>query len=274
MEKYRMKISEFAHVTGITRRTLLFYDKIGLLSPAEIDRNNSYRYYTYPQIDIANVITVLREIGMPLKQVKDYISNRSPENLVDMLQVQKTVVQEKIQTLEQINDMLDTRISLTKKGMSVRNDISTIEVKEYDAVPLLLGPKLPETSHVLDGWYYLVEFYDFCNDNQIIRGLPAGSIISHSDLLKRNFSHPSRYYYCPLSGGSYPSNSEKPKGLYVIGREYGEYSQSAGLYDRILNYIKEAGLKVCGDAYEEYLFDETSTIDSTKYLLQIEIHVQ
>ncbi len=274
MEKYRMKISEFAHVTGITRRNLLFYDKIGLLSPAEIDRNNNYRYYTYPQIDIANVITVLREIGMPLKQIKDYLSNRSPENLVDMLQVQKTVVQEKIQALEQINYMLDTRIRLTKKGMIVRNDINAIEVKKYDAVPLLLGPKLPETSHVLDGWYYLVEFYDFCNDNRIIRGLPAGSIISHSDLMKRNFSHPSQYYYCPLSGGSYPSNSEKPKGLYVIGREYGEYSQSAGLYDRVLNYIKEAGLKVCGDAYEEYLFDETSTIDSTKYLLQIEIHVQ
>ncbi len=274
MEKYCMKISEFSHVTGISRRTLLFYDKIGLLSPAEVDADNRYRYYAYSQIDIANVITVLREIGMPLKEIKEYLNNRSPENLVDMLQAQKDVVQEKIQTLEQINDMLDTRISLTKKGMGLRNDTNIIEVKEYDAVPILLGPELPETSHILDGWYYLVEFYDFCNDNQIIRGLPAGSIISHLDLLQRKFSHPSRYYYSPLSGSSYPSNSEKPKGLYVIGREYGEYSQSAGLYERVLNYAEGAGLKICGNAYEEYLFDETSTSDSTKYLLQIEIHVQ
>jgi DNA-binding transcriptional MerR regulator len=75
-----MKISEFAKVTGISRKNLIFYDKIGLLSPAMVDEQNNYRYYTYQQIDTVNVITVLREIGMPLKEIKAYLQERSPSH--------------------------------------------------------------------------------------------------------------------------------------------------------------------------------------------------
>lgn len=267
-----MKISEFAQVTGITRRNLLFYDKIGLLSPAMIDENNKYRYYAYHQIDTANVITVLREIGMPLKEIKEYLCGRSPEKLIRMLDVQKRIVEKKIAALVQISDMLDTRIDLTEKGLHA--DVNAIAVKEYEAAPILLGPELPANNHILDGWYYLIDFYEFCRQNQVIRGLPTGAIIDHADLLRGNFAHPSRYYYRPVSGSSYPNNAKKPKGLYVIGQEYAEYAKSYPLYVRLYSYIEGAGLKICGHAYEEYLLDEISTTDPTQYLLQVAIHVQ
>lgn len=82
MGNNHMKISEFAEVTGITRRNLLFYDKIGLLSPAKIDEYNKYRYYTDYQVDTASIINILREIGMPLKEIKEYLNGRSPENFI------------------------------------------------------------------------------------------------------------------------------------------------------------------------------------------------
>ena len=86
MESNRMKISEFAQATGITRRNLLFYDEIGLLCPAMVDKNNKYRYYAYHQIDTANVITVLREIGMPLDEVLVLVSaigNHDEQNVTE-----------------------------------------------------------------------------------------------------------------------------------------------------------------------------------------------
>lgn len=277
MVNNNMKISEFAQVTGITRRNLLFYDEIGLLSSAMIDENNKYRYYTYHQIDTANVITVLREMGMPLKEIKEYLSGRSPEELISMLNTQKKIVQKKIMALTQISDMMDTRIDLTKKGLHAGININAITVQECEATPILLGPKLPKDSHVghiLEGWRYLVDFYDFCKKCQVIRGLPTGIIIDHTDLMQGNFVRPYRYYYRPLSGNSYPNNAEKPKGLYVTGQEHTEYGKSHHLYARLYSYIEETGLKICGHAYEEYLFDEISTTDPTQYLLQIAIHVE
>lgn len=271
MRKNDMKISEFAQITGITRKNLIFYDKIGLLSPVRVDPNNKYRYYTYHQIDTANVITVMREIGMPLKEIKEYLYGRTPEKLINMLGVQKDMVQNKIKTLTQISDMLDTRIHLTQKGICADGEIL---LKKSEAMPIFLGPELPETSHVLEGWCYLEEFYRFCKENGLIRGLPTGTIVRHSDLIEGTFTHPSRYYYRPVGGSSYPNNAEKPKGFYVIGQEHAEYSKSSHLYERLLDYIKKTGLKICGDAYEEYLLDEISTIDPTQYLLQIAIQVQ
>ncbi len=274
MGSNRMKISEFAQVTGITRRNLLFYDKIGLLSPTMIDENNKYRYYTYHQIDTANIITVLREIGMPLKEIKEYLCGRSPENLIHLLEAQKKIVREKIKTLIQISDMMDTRIDLTEKGQSADRNINSIILKECESTPVFLGPELPIDSHILDGWYYLVDFYQFCREHQVICGLPTGTIIAHTDLVRGNFSHPSRYYYRPVCGSSYPNNAEKPKGLYVIGQEHTEYAKSYNLYSRLYRYIEEAELKICGHAYEEYLLDEISTTDPTQYLLQVAIHVK
>ncbi|MEA4846004.1 MAG: MerR family transcriptional regulator [Clostridiaceae bacterium] len=274
MNSNRMKISEFAQVTGIARRNLLFYDKIGLLSPAMIDENNKYRYYTYHQIDTANVITVLREIGMPLKEIKEYLYRRSPEKLIYLLETQKRIVQEKIKMLIQISDMMDTRIDLIEKGLSADINIDSISLKECEETPIFLGPELPADSHILAGWDYLIDFYEFCRENRVIRGLPTGTIINHADLIQGNFTRPSRYYYRSVSGSSYPNNAEKPKGLYVIGQEHTEYAKSYNLYTRLYSYIEETGLKICGHAYEEYLLDEISTTDPMQYLLQVAIHVQ
>lgn len=269
-----MKISEFAKITGITRKNLIFYDKIGLLSPTMVDEQNNYRYYTYQQIDIANVITVLRETGMPLKDIQAYLCGRSPEKLIRMLEAQKKVVRKKIKKLVQISDMLDTRIDLTEKGLGLDLNADSITLKECKATPIFSGPELPADSNILEGWYYLVDFYEFCRINEVIRGLPTGIIISHEDLIRQNTTRPSRFYYRPACGSSYPTNALKPCGLYAVGHKHTEYAMSSMLYARLLSYIEESGLKICGDAYEEYLLDEISTTDPGQYLLQISIQVR
>jgi effector-binding domain-containing protein len=172
----------------------------------------------------------------------------------------------------QISDMLETRIAMTEKGRDV--DLPSIVLMECEAMPILLGPELPADSNVSRGWYYLVDFYKYCRENNIILGLPMGTIISHADLIRGNLMRPSRYYYRPVCEGSYPSNAQKPRGLYVIGHEHTECCMVSNLYTRLFNYVREAGLTICGNAYEEFLLDETSITDPTKYLLQIAIHVQ
>lgn len=64
-----MTVHEVAKLTGITNRTLHYYDEIGLLSPS-IVTENKYRIYTNDDLGRLQEILFFKEIGFSLKEVK------------------------------------------------------------------------------------------------------------------------------------------------------------------------------------------------------------
>lgn len=69
-----MKISEVAKMTGITVRTLHYYDEIGLLKPSKI-HENGYREYQKKDLEVLQQILLFREMDFSLKDIKDIITN-------------------------------------------------------------------------------------------------------------------------------------------------------------------------------------------------------
>lgn len=67
--KYR--IGEFSSMTGLSIRTLRYYDEIDLLTPAEIDLFTGYRYYSEEQLKDVKTIEVLKEVGFSLEEIKN-----------------------------------------------------------------------------------------------------------------------------------------------------------------------------------------------------------
>ncbi|GAA1548248.1 MerR family transcriptional regulator [Kribbella hippodromi] len=66
----RVTISEFARLVGLAPSALRFYDDCGLLPPAEVDAANGYRYYDQSQQPRARLLRDLREIDLPLPEVR------------------------------------------------------------------------------------------------------------------------------------------------------------------------------------------------------------
>ncbi|WP_327638595.1 MerR family transcriptional regulator [Kribbella sp. NBC_00482] len=66
----RLTISEFARLVGLAPSALRFYDDCGLLPPAEVDATNGYRYYDRTQQPRAQLLRDLREIDLPLPDVR------------------------------------------------------------------------------------------------------------------------------------------------------------------------------------------------------------
>lgn len=66
----RLTISEFARLVGLAPSALRFYDDCGLLPPAEVDAANGYRYYEKSQQTRARLLRDLREIDLPLPEVR------------------------------------------------------------------------------------------------------------------------------------------------------------------------------------------------------------
>ena len=64
-------IGELSKLQNISRQTLIFYDKIGLFTPAYINPENGYRYYNANQLDYLDTICIMKKIGFSLEEIKE-----------------------------------------------------------------------------------------------------------------------------------------------------------------------------------------------------------
>jgi DNA-binding transcriptional MerR regulator len=69
-----MSIGEFATLSRLSPKALRLYDELGLLPPAEVDPDSGYRWYAAGQLDNARLVASLRQIGVPLTEIKVILS--------------------------------------------------------------------------------------------------------------------------------------------------------------------------------------------------------
>ena len=80
-----MKIGEFAQAAGLPISALRHYDKEGLLNPDFIDTFTGYRHYSLSQLERVRRITLLKQTGLSLKEIKEILDG--PDNLQFILKV-------------------------------------------------------------------------------------------------------------------------------------------------------------------------------------------
>ena len=71
----KMQIKEFADFTGVSVRTLHYYDEIGLLMPAFVDKTTGYRFYDENSLLRMQEILFYRELDFPLKSIGEILSS-------------------------------------------------------------------------------------------------------------------------------------------------------------------------------------------------------
>ena len=107
----RISSADFARICGTTKRTLIHYENIGLFLPFQRDKNG-YRYYSEAQHNMFLTIAQLKETGMSLEEIRDYLSSRNPERFKALLMQKIAQVNARIDRLVQISDMLHTKLKL------------------------------------------------------------------------------------------------------------------------------------------------------------------
>ena len=74
---------QFARLHHLNKRTLHYYDDIGLFSPAYKGRNG-YRYYTYQQSGELESILALRELNMSIGEIKEYLNRPTAQRFIEL----------------------------------------------------------------------------------------------------------------------------------------------------------------------------------------------
>lgn len=89
-----MTVKKVSDLTGVSVRTLQYYDKIGLLSPTELT-DAGYRLYDDTALERLQQILLFRELEFPLKEIKaildspNFDSKKALSQQIELLELKK-----------------------------------------------------------------------------------------------------------------------------------------------------------------------------------------
>lgn len=123
-----MQIKEFADFTGVSVRTLHYYDEIGLLTPARIDESTGYRYYDEQSLLRMQEILFYRELDFSLKSIGALLSSPYYDKK-KALKEQKHLLTLKKERLERLISAIDGAV----KGENIMAAFDNSEFEAYKA---------------------------------------------------------------------------------------------------------------------------------------------
>lgn len=141
MQQNLLTTGEFAKLACTTKRTIQYYDKLGILEPFKIN-TKGYRYYRQEQILDFQVILLLRTLGLPLRDVKEHLSK--DKSLKDLFKQKKYKVRDEIRYLKYTLRSLDKFFTnLDRSGTMVKP-----KVKQVKPFRICYIEKIGSYSHI------------------------------------------------------------------------------------------------------------------------------
>src|SRR5476651_2657365 len=111
-------VKKLAKISGISIRTIRFYDEIGLLKPAYYG-DNHYRYYEEEQILMLQQILFYRELNFSLNDIQRIISS-DDFNKIDALMSHKKILTESLDRTSKLIKTIDQTIAHLRGKITMR----------------------------------------------------------------------------------------------------------------------------------------------------------
>lgn len=127
-----MKTNEVAALTGVSVRTLHYYDKIGLLCPHR-DAENGYRSYSEENLDRLQQILFFKECGFPLTVIRQLLENPAFDREKAFELQEHYLLHEK----KRLDAMLET---LSKSKQAYKGEITMTHTEKFSGFDLSHNP--------------------------------------------------------------------------------------------------------------------------------------
>lgn len=100
MENNLLSIGEMAKSRNVNVQSLRYYEKLGILVPVYVNPETGYRYYAPEQIMVLDTIILCIHLGIPLKELKNYVNEEGQLEFERLLQYGRELATEKIRKIE------------------------------------------------------------------------------------------------------------------------------------------------------------------------------
>lgn len=261
---------EFAKLCKVNKQTLFYYDQIGLLSPLW-KNEKGYRYYSIHQIELFFVIDLLKDLGMSLNDIQQYMNNKSPESFLSLMYQQKQEIVKKRQEIEMKEKMIDAKIAIMEEASHL--DFQQMTLKQLPEATLYLSRNI---ENITDEEFVEVisDFINELNISQLDSGYPIGGITKREHVMKGEFSNYSYLYIeQPHPKVGYPY-FQAVKGDFLIGYHIGDEKTLHKTYKRLFSEMERLNLALGEYVFEEYIYDTVVMNYKEHYVTKIMIQVE
>lgn len=254
-------ISEMANIFGVSRQTLIYYDKIGLFGPAEVNEKG-YRFYSPTQIPLMRLICMLRDLGVDLDEITRLTSSYDVAEMARKLQERVSELDDQIAELEKERNSVQERLSFYSdvSYWKARQGVPTLKAfpDRYVVVepfpgdvtidrsvlhPTLMRAvkRLRETTGArpMRGWGTMLQRSYFHSDNPILGAGPFAVVPEGVELEKL------------------AQAQRLPEGIYLCISRWGMPYNPAGIREAV-SYLDAHNLTALGNAYDFCYMDATS----------------
>lgn len=263
---------QLASLYGIPKQTLLYYDKNELLTPAFVN-DKGYRYYSVSQYLILEIILNMRKLNISINDIKEYLTNRSPEKFEQILRAKEKECNTIIEEMQKMKNSL--ALSLNSIACVQKVQLEQIELTGQAAKPFLISEDIGQTKSVRERIKILAHHNQTTFSKKHFKEFTTGWIIDRNDFINQKFNRTLKYF-TPVPASFPPKYCcLRPEGLYLSINFQGTYYQRASdIYDKIKLFVDRNHLSIISNIYILPLKNHWMTEDITTYINQISFQVQ
>jgi DNA-binding transcriptional MerR regulator len=259
-----LTIGEFSRASYLTIKTLRHYHEVGLLEPAQVDSSSGYRYYRADQIATAQTIRRLRELEMPVEQVKGVLH-------ADDAGERNALIAAHLQRMEQQLDRTTAAVASLRALLQEPEDAIAVEFRAVPPTPALSISAVVSLDALVSWW--TAAFDELTGTLAANRLRPAGN---SGALYAQEVFEQARgevVVFVPIAeqvtatGRARPVNV--PAAEVAVTIHHGAHDDFDRSYGALGRYLAEHDLKVEEPVREYYLVGPSHTEDADQWQTEI-----
>jgi DNA-binding transcriptional MerR regulator len=259
-----LTIGEFSRASYLTIKTLRHYHDVGLLEPAQVDDWSRYRYYRADQIQTAQAIRRLRELEMPVEQVKGVL------HAADAAE-RNALIAAHLERMEQQLERTTTAVASLRGLLEQGNGEIAVEFRAVPPTPALSISAVVTLDALVSWW---TEAFDELTGTLAANGQrPAGNsgALYAPDLFEQ--ANGEVVVFVPVAERVAAAGRVRP--LTVPGAELavvihnGTHDDLDRSYGALGGYLAEHDLEVEEPVREYYLVGPRDTDDADQWQTEI-----
>lgn len=263
-----LTISMFSKITLIPRKTLIYYDSIGLLKP-EVYGENKYRYYSLKQVDISYIITTLRSLDVSIQEIKTYLSNRNPELGVSFFGEQLKRIDQKIEHMQELKKYINHQLKTTSEGFNAVLGKPSIQLCEHE---LFFVSNFNVSYETAFSSPMVGNFFDKLMEIGLLSNYNFGFLYKDDS----NQTDENREFFMTIRSTVSDQRIEqiiKPKGKYLVIYHRGTPEK----FNQSINHLKKFAInqqiKLKQNYFCDYIWDEIVTKQRDDVMCKVSVEI-
>ncbi|KMY52105.1 MerR family transcriptional regulator [Peribacillus loiseleuriae] len=268
-EKY-LTTGEFAKLCKVNKQTVIYYDQIGLLTPT-YRNEKGYRFYSFRQLELFNVIHLLKELGMSLEEIQSYMEKKSPELFYSLMMKQKEKVRMKKRALDNLEKVMDVKINILEEAERI--DFNQISFKYLPESILYLSLDIKDITDE-EFAKVVTQFINELNAMDLDTGFQIGGMTLREQVLEGEYTNYSYLYMEQLKRKKNQTYFKTAPGMYAIGYHLGKEENIHLTYEHLFLEIQRQSYEIGDYVMEEYIYDGVVKNSDEHYITKIRVHLK